>query len=75
MKRNYFLGYNFNCYFWRTTQQQEVDYVEEADGKLSAFEFKYNPKAKAKAPLTFTRNYPESTFSGITPDNFIEWLE
>ena len=75
MKRNYFLGYNFNCYFWRTMQQQEVDYIEEADGKLSAFEFKYNPKAKAKAPLTFSRNYPESTFSVITPDNFIEWLE
>ena len=75
MKRNYFLGYNFNCYFWRTTQQQEVDYIEEADGKLSAFEFKYNPKSKAKAPLTFSRNYHNSTFSVITPDNFIEWLE
>ncbi|MBR4329028.1 MAG: ATP-binding protein, partial [Candidatus Riflebacteria bacterium] len=74
-KRNYFLGYDYNCYFWRTTQQQEVDYIEEADGKLSAFEFKYNPKAKAKAPLTFSRNYPNSTFSVITPDNFIEWLE
>ncbi len=74
-KRNYFLGYDYNCYFWRTTQQQEVDYIEEADGKLSAFEFKYNPKAKAKAPLTFSRNYPNSTFSVITPDNFLEWLE
>ena len=74
MKRNYFLGYNFNYFFWRTTQQQEVDYIEEADGKLSAFEFKFNSKSKARVPLTFSRNYTESSFKVITPDNFIEWL-
>lgn len=63
-----------NSWFWRTAQQQEVDYIEEENGKLSAFEFKYNPKRMVRAPLTFTRSYPESTFKVISPDNLEEFL-
>ena len=75
VKRNLFNGISTNCYFWRTTQQQEIDYIEESDGMLSAFEFKYNPKTKARIPLTFSRNYHENRFEVITPENFVEWLE
>lgn len=75
VKRNSFNGISVNSYFWRTTQQQEIDYIEEADGVLSTFEFKYNSKAKARIPLTFSRNYHEESFKVITPDNFVEWLE
>ncbi len=65
--------YSFNyCknYFWRTHQKQEIDYVEESDGTLKAFEIKWNPNAKAKIPKTFTDTYPDSELFVITPDNF-----
>ena len=63
-----------NKFFWRTTQQQEVDYIEERDGKLAAFEFKWNKKAKYKFSKTFSNNYPNSTFKVITPENYLEFI-
>ncbi len=60
-------------YFWRTTQQQEIDLIEEEGGNLSAFEFKWNPKAKIKVPLTFTRNYTAEVHK-VDMDNFREFL-
>lgn len=74
VKANSYGGRFCNGWFWRTAQQQEVDYLEEEDGKLSAFEFKFNPKKTARAPLTFTRSYPEATFKVISPDNLEEFL-
>lgn len=59
-----------NRYFWRTAQQQEIDYLEESDGQLSAFEIKWNPSKTARFPATFTKNYPDTIYHTITPDNF-----
>ena len=67
-------GLRVSRYFWRTTQQQEIDYIEEQQEKLSAWEFKWNPKAKARFSATFTRAYPESSTAVITPDGFDEFL-
>ncbi|MEL7006909.1 MAG: DUF4143 domain-containing protein, partial [Bacteroidota bacterium] len=44
-------------FFWRTSQQQEIDYVEEIGTTLKAFEFKWNPQKKAKISKTFTEQY------------------
>ena len=63
-----------DSYFWRTTQQQEIDYIEESNQALTAWEFKWNPKAKARIPKTFTRAYPEVRCSVVTPDNFMDFL-
>ncbi len=74
MKRN---NYSFNyagSYFWRTTQQQEIDYIEERDGNLKCYEFKWNPGKKANLSLTFSANYPGSTFTLINPDNYIDFI-
>ena len=61
--------------FWRTQQQQEIDLLEEEDGRLQAFEFKWNAKKKdVKAPDTFLKSYPDASFSVITPDNIEEIL-
>lgn len=57
-------------YFWRTTQKQEIDYLEETADKLSAFEFKWNPRTSARFPRTFLRNYKVNSTSIITPANF-----
>jgi len=59
-----------NRYFWRTHNQQEIDYIEEKDGILSAYEFKWNITAKAKFPKTFAKTYPTSVLKRITPDNY-----
>jgi predicted AAA+ superfamily ATPase len=62
-----------NIYFWRTTQKQEIDYIEESDGNITAYEFKWNPKAKPKFSKTFTNNYTAET-KVINRKNFREFL-
>lgn len=57
-------------YFWRTHQKQEIDYIEESDGFLNAYEIKWNPHAKVKIPKTFKESYPNSDIMVITPENF-----
>lgn len=56
-KRNSYKQYFANSFFWRTTQQQEVDYIEEFNGQLTAYEIKYSEKRKTKIPKTFTNTY------------------
>lgn len=68
-----FVQYNniwCNRFFWRTKQQQEIDYIEDRDGKLFAFEFKWGTSRAVKPSATFTKAYPDSEFSLITPDNY-----
>ena len=67
-------GINVDRYFWRTTQQQEIDYIEESPQSFAAWEFKWNPKTKARIPKTFTRAYPEARCFVVTPDKFMEFL-
>ena len=62
-------------HFWRTTQQQEIDYIEDTGDKLLAFEIKWNPKAKAKFPLTFTKAYPNHEVKLITQNNYEQFLD
>ncbi len=61
-------------YFWRTTQQQEIDYVEELNQTVSAWEFKWNNKTRAKIPKTFSRAYPDAQIAVVTPENFMDFL-
>ena len=63
-----------NRFFWRTHSQQEIDYVEESDGLIRAYEFKWNPKKKARIPKTFMKAYPNSTVEVITRDNFESFI-
>lgn len=74
MKSNEYYHRWVNRYFWRTKQQQEIDYLEESEGKLHAYEMKWNPRAKASITKTFTEAYPNSEFQVITPDNIEDFL-
>jgi hypothetical protein len=69
-KINAYGGRYLNRYFWRTTSQSEVDYIEELGGKLHAFEFKWNERKRAKIPASFLASYPEAEGRIITPANF-----
>jgi len=73
-KLNAFLDFHGCKYFWRTRQQQEIDYLEEADGKISAFEFKWNPRKVATFSRTFTRNYSVHSTTVVNPDNYDRFL-
>lgn len=74
MKANEYQRRWVNPYFWRTRQQQEVDYLEETGGKLHAYEVKWSPRAKASLTKTFTDAYPETDFQVITPENIADFL-
>lgn len=74
MKRNVYSGNYAQKYFWRTQAQQEIDYIEDCDGLISAYEFKWNPKAKASLPRSFMESYPSASFEVVTPDSYKEFL-
>lgn len=66
-------GELYNYYFWRTYDQQEIDLIEERDGRLVAFEIKWKQKA-VKLPRSFAQAYPGTEFHQISRENFQEYL-
>lgn len=60
-------------FFWRTVDQQEVDYLEEQDGVLKAFEFKWG-KAETRAPKAFSGHYPNASFETVNQKNAYAFL-
>lgn len=60
-------------YFWRTYDQQEVDWLEHENGQLRAFEFKFK-EGKAKVPTAFAKTYVEATFSVINQENYLQFI-
>ena len=74
MKYQEYAGSLVRSWFWRTLQQKEIDLVEEQDGRLETFEFKWHAVKPVKAPASFTNAYPDAGFRVITPDNFSEFL-
>lgn len=62
-----------NNYFWRTWDQKEIDWIEEREGKLFAFEFKFS-KAKVIPPKDFLEAYPNASFKTITQENYLDFL-
>ena len=72
-----YIDYNkiwVNSYFWRTQDQQEIDYIEERDGILHAFEIKWNTKKKPFLSKSFGQTYPQHEFSIVNPDNYESFL-
>ncbi|MEY3100015.1 MAG: hypothetical protein RIS63_914 [Bacteroidota bacterium] len=72
-KANHYQRLHTNSYFWRTTAQQEVDYIEEIDGQITAFEFKWNPKAKFRISKTFLNAYDTNVIK-VDRSNFRSFL-
>lgn len=74
MKFKMYHDIDTSSYFWRTTAQQEIDYLEEYDGKLFAYEFKWQNAKKAKISSTFYKAYPEATTSIIDKSNMDDFI-
>jgi uncharacterized protein len=67
-------GIDRDTYFWRTTQQQEIDYLEEDVDGISAFEFKWNARKLPHFSKTFLNAYHVNATEVITPDNFTGFI-
>lgn len=76
IKANQYNGRYVNSYFWRTNQQQEIDYIEECDGQFSLFEMKWNPKrANTQFPNSFLTAYDVKEKAIVTPENWLDWVK
>lgn len=61
-------------YFWRTYDQQELDWLEETSDKLTGFEFKWNENRKSKIPTAFAKAYPDAGFEVINKSNYMDFI-
>jgi len=63
-----------NRYFWRTSQQQEIDYIEDYAGILRAYEFKFAANTKKRTPLSFAKAYPQHEFLVVDSGNYENFI-
>ncbi|MBQ6682881.1 MAG: ATP-binding protein [Bacteroidales bacterium] len=75
LKHNAYNSFYGKSYFWRTQLQQEVDYVEDIDGALHAYEFKWSKTKQPRLTETFAKNYPDHTFEVVSPDNYQDFVK
>jgi hypothetical protein len=63
-----------NTWFWRTVNQQEIDYLEESGGKINAWEFKWSAKGKEKFPQSFLDTYSVGSQMVVSNENMEDFL-
>jgi uncharacterized protein len=73
IKLQHYQGWASNNYFWRTYDQQEIDWIEERDGGLFAYEMKFT-QPKKKVPAAWAKNYPHATFKVICRENYLKFI-
>jgi len=73
LKKQHYHKIYSNNYFWRTYNQKEVDFVEEREGKLFGYEFKWKPK-KTKTQQEWLDTYENASFEVINKDNFLQFV-
>lgn len=74
MKRNEYKGIDTNVYFWRTWDKKEIDLVEEREGKLFGYEFKWSEKNKTKAPKDWLETYDNAEYKVVNKDNYLDFI-
>jgi len=73
IKRNAYNNTYVNYYFWRTYDRKEIDLIEEREGRLHGYEFKWK-KAKDKAPKEWLETYENADYYVFTPENYLDFL-
>lgn len=74
IKKQHYQKIRTKNYFWRTYDQQELDWLEEKGDNLAGFEFKWNENRKAKIPTAFAKAYPEASYEVINKNNYLEFI-
>jgi uncharacterized protein len=73
LKNNHYQNRFAQSYFWRTYTGAELDYIEEQNGQLHGFEFKFSKKV-SNPPKSWQENYPESNFSCVNQSNYLDFV-
>jgi uncharacterized protein len=73
LKKQQYHGVFANNYMWRTWDQKEIDFIEEREGKLFAYEFKWSGK-KSKIPKDFAKAYPKHEFQEVSKENYLDFI-
>lgn len=63
-----------DTFFWRNTQQAEIDYLEVKNNEIEAFEIKYSPNITVKFTKSFTEKYHPKSTQVIHKENFWDFL-
>lgn len=74
LKKHDYEEFYGNHYFWRTYDGKEVDFVEDCDNSLSAYECKFSFKKNIQAPRLWASAYPSSSFSVISRENYLDFV-
>ncbi len=72
-KLNYSNFYG-NRYFWRTYDEKEIDFIEEIEGKLDAYEIKWHPGKQVRCPSQWNKAYPDASFKVINQENYLDFI-
>jgi len=73
LKKQEYLGLQANNYFWRTYSRQEVDFVEEREGRLNGFEMKWG-KRRTRPPREWVAGYPDAGWQVVDRENYLEFV-
>ncbi len=73
-KQNEYKQVYANFYFWRNTDQREIDLILEKNNQLKAIEIKWNPNKKVRLTKSFSNIYGETNFMVIHRENFFELM-
>lgn len=73
IKYNYYNNNIVNYFYWRTYDHQEIDFLEEKGGALSAYEMKWK-SGKIKEPGAFSKAYPEAKYQIINSTNYLDFV-
>ena len=73
-KQNEYKQVYANFYFWRNTDQREIDLILEKNNQLQTIEIKWNPNKKARLTKSFINIYGKANFTVIHRDNFFELI-
>jgi predicted AAA+ superfamily ATPase len=74
LKKQEYTGISCTNYFWRTYDKKKIDWIEEREGRLFAYEFKWSPSAKAAAPKDFVKAYPDAHFERVDTSGYLKFV-
>ena len=74
MKKQQYQHFFKQNYFWRTYDQQELDWLETEAESVAGYEFKWNENKKSKIPTAFAKAYPDASFEVISKQNYLEFI-
>jgi predicted AAA+ superfamily ATPase len=75
MKQLNYSDFYGKTYYWRNTQQAEIDFIEVQENEMVAYEIKFNPNKKVRFSKSFTENYHPKDTIAVNKDNFWEFLK